>query len=90
VTDAAPTTLARTDCSAAKQDASQWMMERIATSKARKEFAELMKRASEQGKRVKITLYGKTLAGLVPAKDLDRLRECEEKDEPRPKRQARR
>jgi prevent-host-death family protein len=53
-------------------------MERIATSKARREFAQVMKRAARDGRRVKITHYGKTLAGLVPAKDLRLLEECEE------------
>ena len=64
-------------------------MERIPTSKARKDFADVMKRAARQGKRVKITLYGKTLAGLVPPKDLELLKECEDHHE-RPKRAARR
>jgi prevent-host-death family protein len=63
-------------------------MERIPTSKARKEFAEVMKRAAEQGKRVKITLYGKTLAGLVPPKDLDLLKECEDHHEQPPRKRA--
>jgi prevent-host-death family protein len=64
-------------------------MERIPTSKARKDFADVMKRAARQGKRVKITLYGKTLAGLVSAKDLQLLEECEDNQE-RPKRAAKR
>jgi prevent-host-death family protein len=64
-------------------------MERIPTSKARKEFAEVMKRAAQEGKRVKITLYGKTLAGLVPPKDLDLLKECEGNHEQPRKRAAR-
>jgi len=36
-------------------------MDRISTSKARKDFRNLMRRASSEGKRVKITHYGKTL-----------------------------
>jgi prevent-host-death family protein len=54
-------------------------MDRIATSRARREFAELMKRAARDGRRVKITHYGKTLVAVVPARDLHLLRECEEK-----------
>jgi prevent-host-death family protein len=57
-------------------------MDRIATSRARKEFAEVMKRAARQGRRVKITHYGKTLVAVISAKDLHRLRECEEKNHP--------
>jgi prevent-host-death family protein len=53
-------------------------MERIATSRARRDFADVMKRAAREGRRVKITHYGKTLAGVVPAKDLRLLQECEE------------
>jgi prevent-host-death family protein len=65
-------------------------MERIATSKARREFAEVMKRAARDGRRMKITHYGKTLAGLVPAKDLRLLEECEEQLRvPRPARRKR-
>jgi prevent-host-death family protein len=52
-------------------------MERIATSKARRQFADVMKRAAQDGRRVKITHYGKTLAGLVPARDLHTLEDCE-------------
>jgi len=52
-------------------------MERIAASKARKEFRSVIRRASAEGKRVKITHYGKTLAGLVSAQDLAKLEDCE-------------
>jgi len=52
-------------------------MERIAASKARKEFRSVIRRASAEGKRVKITHYGKTLAGLVSAEDLAKLEDCE-------------
>jgi hypothetical protein len=52
-------------------------MERIATSKARKDFRAVVRQAARQGKRVKITLYGKTLVGLVPASDLKLLEDCE-------------
>jgi prevent-host-death family protein len=52
-------------------------MERISTSKARKEFRDVIRRAANDGRRVKITHYGKTLAGLIPAKDLALLEDCE-------------
>lgn len=53
-------------------------MERIATSKARKDFRGVLKRvASLGGKRVKITVYGKTLAALIPPEDLRVLEDCE-------------
>jgi prevent-host-death family protein len=52
-------------------------MERIAASKARKEFRSVIRRASAEGKRVKITHYGKTLVALVSAKDLAKLEDCE-------------
>jgi prevent-host-death family protein len=53
-------------------------MERISTSKARKDFRNVIRRASAGGKRVKITHYGKTLVGLVSAKDLAALEDCED------------
>jgi len=70
-------------------------MERIAASKARKEFRSVIRRASAQGKRVKITHYGKTLAALVSPQDLAKLEDCESsKRQPeagrrQPKRRAR-
>jgi hypothetical protein len=50
-----------------------------------------MKRAARDGKRIKITHYGKTLAAVIPPEDLQLLEDCEEerKDE-RGKRAARR
>ena len=68
-------------------------MERIPTAKARKEFADVIKRAGRQGKRLKITHYGKTLVGIVSAKDLALLQDCEDRlqAEPgRPRRAAKR
>jgi prevent-host-death family protein len=66
-------------------------MERISTSKARKDFRNVIRRASSEGKRVKITHYGKTLVGLVSAKDLEKLQDCETDPPRRPaKRSARR
>lgn len=55
-------------------------MERIATSKARKEFRSVVRQAAETGKRVKITHYGKTMAAVVSADDLKRLEDCEARD----------
>jgi hypothetical protein len=52
-------------------------MERIATSKARKDFRKVVRQASLNGKRVKITHYGKTLVGIVSARDLKLLEDCE-------------
>ena len=54
-----------------------YAMDRISTSKARKDFRNVIRRASAEGKRVKITHYGKTLAGLISAKDLAVLENCE-------------
>jgi hypothetical protein len=49
-----------------------------------------MKRAAREGRRVKITHYGKTLVGVIPAKDLHLLQECEEKlGKPAPSRRKR-
>jgi prevent-host-death family protein len=52
-------------------------MDRIPTSKARKDFRNVMRQVSHEGKRVKITHYGKTLAGVVSTKDLALLEDCE-------------
>ena len=59
-------------------------MERISTSKARKDFRNVIRRAAAEGKRVKITHYGKTLVGLVSAKDLATLEDCETDQARRP------
>jgi antitoxin (DNA-binding transcriptional repressor) of toxin-antitoxin stability system len=40
-----------------------------------------MKRAARDGRRVKITHYGKTLAAVIPAQDLELLEECEQERE---------
>jgi antitoxin (DNA-binding transcriptional repressor) of toxin-antitoxin stability system len=52
-------------------------MIRIAKSEVRKRFAEIMTRASRDGERVKVTHYGKTIAFIVPGKDLKKLEDCE-------------
>jgi prevent-host-death family protein len=51
---------------------------RIAKSDARKRFSEVVTRAANEGERVKITHYGKTLAILISKGDLERLVKCEE------------
>jgi prevent-host-death family protein len=66
-------------------------MERIPTSKARQQFAEIVRRAAKNGRRVKITHYGKTVVGLIPAADLELLKDCEEsfgEDGPPPRKRA--
>lgn len=52
-------------------------MLRIAKSEARRNFAEVITRASQDGERVKVTHYGKTLAVILPKQDLTKLEDCE-------------
>ena len=52
-------------------------MQRVAKADARKRFAEIVTDAGHGGERIKITHYGKTIAVLIPAKDLKRLQDCE-------------
>ena len=52
------------------------MTRRIATAGARKNFASLVRR-SAAGERIKLTRYNKTVAIVIPKKDLDRLEDCE-------------
>jgi prevent-host-death family protein len=52
-------------------------MMRIAKAEARKRFSEVVSRAGRRGERVKITHYGRTVAILVPPRDLETLDECE-------------
>jgi antitoxin (DNA-binding transcriptional repressor) of toxin-antitoxin stability system len=49
---------------------------RIPTAAARKQFANTVKR-SAGGERIKLTRYNKTLAVIIPKKDLAMLEECE-------------
>ncbi len=53
-------------------------MVRIAKSEARRRFAEVITR-SQNGERVKVTHYGKTIAVIVPTEDLERLEDCEQR-----------
>ena len=57
------------------------MAHRLSTAVARKRFASML-RSSAQGQRIKLTRYDKTLAILIPAKDLGVLEDCEKKRAP--------
>ena len=52
------------------------MTRRIATAGARKNFASLVRR-SAAGERIKLTRYNKTVAIVIPKRDLDILEDCE-------------
>jgi len=56
------------------------MTRRIATAGARKNFASLVAR-SAAGERIKLTRYNKTVAIVIPKKDLERLEDCESQPE---------
>ena len=52
------------------------MAQRMSTAEARKDFAALL-RTSAAGERVKLTRYNKTVAVLIPSKDLAELEDCQ-------------
>ena len=54
------------------------MTQRMPTAEARKGFASVL-RNSAAGERIKLTRYNKTIAVIIPKKDLDELEDCEEK-----------
>ena len=54
------------------------MANRMSTAEARKDFAALL-RSSAAGERIKLTRYNKTVAVLIPKKDLAELEDCQEK-----------
>jgi antitoxin (DNA-binding transcriptional repressor) of toxin-antitoxin stability system len=56
------------------------MTRRIATAGARKNFASLVRR-SAAGERIKLTRYNKTVAIVIPKKDLEVLEDCEKSPE---------
>jgi len=56
------------------------MTRRIATAGARKNFASLVRR-SAAGERIKLTRYNKTIAIVIPKKDLEALEDCEKQPE---------
>jgi antitoxin (DNA-binding transcriptional repressor) of toxin-antitoxin stability system len=52
------------------------MTQRLPTAAARKSFATVL-RDSAAGERIKLTRYNKTIAVVIPKKDLTDLEECE-------------
>ena len=52
------------------------MTQRLPTATARKSFATVL-RDSAAGERIKLTRYNKTIAVVIPKKDLTDLEECE-------------
>jgi prevent-host-death family protein len=57
------------------------MTQRIPTAQARKGFANVL-RDSAKGERIKLTRYNKTVAVIIPKKDLVDLEECEKQRPP--------
>jgi prevent-host-death family protein len=56
------------------------MTQRLPTAVARKDFANVL-RDSAAGERIKLTRYNKTVAVIIPKRDLDDLEECEKSRE---------
>ena len=52
------------------------MTQRLPTATARKSFATVL-RDSAAGERIKLTRYNKTIAVIIPKKDLTDLEDCE-------------
>jgi antitoxin (DNA-binding transcriptional repressor) of toxin-antitoxin stability system len=52
------------------------MTQRLPTAVARKEFANVL-RDSAAGERIKLTRYNKTVAVIIPKKDLADLEDCQ-------------
>ncbi len=52
------------------------MTQRLPTAAARKSFANVL-RDSAAGERIKLTRYNKTIAVIIPKKDLTDLEDCE-------------
>jgi prevent-host-death family protein len=52
------------------------MTQRLPTAVARKGFASVL-RDSAKGERIKLTRYNKTVAVIIPKKDLDELEDCQ-------------
>lgn len=55
------------------------MSVRIQVAEARKDFAAVVAR-SAAGVRIKVTRYGRTLAALIPKRDLEKLENCEKEN----------
>jgi len=54
-------------------------MTKVSTAAARKRFSDVVNRASYAKERVALTRYGRTLAAIVPAEDLDLLEAMEDR-----------
>jgi antitoxin (DNA-binding transcriptional repressor) of toxin-antitoxin stability system len=54
------------------------MTQRLPTALARKDFANVL-RDSAAGERIKLTRYNKTIAVIVPTKDLADLEDCQKR-----------
>jgi antitoxin (DNA-binding transcriptional repressor) of toxin-antitoxin stability system len=52
------------------------MAHRVSTAVARKDLASVL-RSSARGERIKLTRYNKTVAIVIPKKDLAELEDCE-------------
>jgi prevent-host-death family protein len=52
------------------------MTQRLPTAEARKSFATVL-RDSAAGERIKLTRYNKTVAVIIPKKDLTELEDCQ-------------
>lgn len=56
------------------------MTHRIPIADARKRFASLL-RATKDGERIKLTRYNKTVAAIIPKHDLEKLKDCESRED---------
>jgi prevent-host-death family protein len=54
-------------------------MTKVSTAVARKQFSDMVNRASYAKERVALTRYGRTLAAIVPAEDLELLEAMEDR-----------
>ena len=55
------------------------VMTKVSTAVARKQFSDVVNRASYAKERVALTRYGRTLAAIVPAEDLEWLEAMEDR-----------
>jgi prevent-host-death family protein len=58
----------------------QSMSIRIPIAVARKQFASIVQKTTD-GERIKLTRYNKTVAVIIPKRDLEKLRDCEDEHE---------
>jgi antitoxin (DNA-binding transcriptional repressor) of toxin-antitoxin stability system len=61
------------------------MTTRISAAEARKNMAAVVQKA-QNGERIKLTRYDKTVAVLIPKRDLASLEDCEDEAPPQPRR----